>query len=211
MIDLSKNVELICVDGRDDISKIMLSAKALSYSCRGVYFSSVKLLSTFCPSTFVGEFIRIPSLNLREYNQFMIKELPKYVSAAHVLLVQWDGFVIKPHLWENKFLNYDFVGAPWPPEWPNRVGRVGNGGFSLRSKRIINFASSLDFSEDETEDNFLCLTNREFLESNGFNFAPPEIAAKFSWENPIPENTPDNTFGFHGRHLPIHREYIKLL
>lgn len=211
MIDLSKSVELICVDGRRDIDKVILSAKALAYSCKDMSFQSVKFLSTFCPSFFVGEFIQIPSLTLPEYNSFMIKELPKYVSAGHVLLVQWDGFVLKPHLWDNDFLHYDFIGAPWPPEWPNRAGRVGNGGFSLRSKKLLNFASSLDFDIDETEDNFICLTNRHIIEQNGLKFAPPEIAARFSWENPIPENTPDNTFGFHGRHLPIHVKYINSL
>ena len=210
MIDLSENVELMCVDGRNEMDKVIMSAKALSYSCKGISFKSVKLLSNFCPSNFVGEFIKIPNLTLEEYNRFMIKELFKYVSASYVLLVQWDGFVLRPHFWDNEFLNYDFIGAPWALS--NRVSnkvsnRVGNGGFSLRSKKMINFASTLNFIEDEAEDTFLCRTNKELLELNGIKIAPIEVATRFSWETRVVENT----FGFHGRHLPIHKKYMNLL
>ena len=34
----------------------------------------------------------------------------------------------------SPFLEYDYVGAPWPPNQDDNSYGVGNGGFSLRSK-----------------------------------------------------------------------------
>jgi hypothetical protein len=212
-IDLSKKVELVCVDGRSDIEKIQLSAKALNFSSKNIKFSKIKLFSTYCPTFFDETYIYIKNLSMIEYNDFLINSLVNYIESDYVLLVQWDGFVLRPELWNDIFLNYDYVGAPWPSEWPNRAGRVGNGGFSLRSKKLMDFVSKMGFvsKEDSLEDNYICLENRKLIEENGFKFATVDVAAKFSWENPIKEGSPMATFGFHGRHLPIHKEFIKLL
>ena len=34
----------------------------------------------------------------------------------HVLLIQWDGFVVNPSAWSDEFLDFDYVGARWG--WP---------------------------------------------------------------------------------------------
>ena len=31
-----------------------------------------------------------------------------------MLIVQDDGFIINKNLWDEEFLSYDYIGAPWP-------------------------------------------------------------------------------------------------
>jgi hypothetical protein len=77
---------------------------------------------------------------------------------------------------------------------------VGNGGFSLRSKKLVHAASALYplVQGDEAEDLFLCRKMRVDLEGNfGVHFAPEPIADHFSTEY---KNSRFASFGFHGVH-----------
>ena len=47
----------------------------------------------------------------------------------HLLIYQEDSLIFKK--FNNKFLNYDYIGAPWVDK------KVGNGGLSLRNKEIM--------------------------------------------------------------------------
>lgn len=145
--------------------------------------------------------------NLLDYNTFMVEKLDSIIDTDFVLTVQSDGFVINPHLWQDKFMEYDYIGAPWP--WH---GVCGNGGFSLRSKKFINLSSKLkyDYRHDEyalcPEDSFLCLDkyNRKYFIENNIKFCDLKTSIEFSFEHPIkecPNHGPDRSFGFHGKHL----------
>ena len=97
------------------------------------------------------------------------------------------------------------MGAPWPAQTnftkKNKEVRVGNGGFSLRSRRLLRAPTvlGLEFTDLGTgfphEDGFLCVHYREELEAHGIKFAPVEIAAKFSTELQVPETI--KSFGGH--------------
>ena len=50
--------------------------------------------------------------SVAEYSRFVLKELGSYIRTDHVLLVQWDGFIINPQSWRPEFLEYDYIGAP---------------------------------------------------------------------------------------------------
>ena len=63
--------------------------------------------------------------------------------------------------------------------------RVGNGGFSLRSKEFLNYSSKFNDCLSYAEDVFLCLVNYEEAINNKIKFAPFEIALKFSYEVPL--------------------------
>lgn len=134
------------------------------------------------------EIVKIPNISsIDEYSNFMIYDLPKYVNTEHVLVAQWDGFIRNIELWDDEFLKYDYIGAPWPEEvLYNGVPKnfnVGNGGFSLRSKRLIDFVSTdKKLTHHYLEDVMICQLNRAYLEATGFTFAPLELAEKFSWE-----------------------------
>lgn len=49
----------------------------------------------------------------------MVKLLDSYIETPHVLVVQYDGFILNPDAWTDEFLEYDYVGAPWwyEDEW----------------------------------------------------------------------------------------------
>ena len=114
-------------------------------------------------------------------------------TTSHVLFVQWDGYVINPTAWSDDFFHYDYIGATWP--W-YPVNKVGNGGFCLRSTRLIKALEKYPAPDDKPEDAYICRGLRRSLEQEGFRFAPEEVADRFSFER----SEPRNTFGFHGPH-----------
>ncbi len=148
--------------------------------------------------------IKIPKLDYNGYNEFVAMKLWHYIGADYCLLVQNDGYIKDGTLWDEGFLRYDYIGAPWPPETHFKDGieiRVGNGGFSLRSRKLLRTptALGLEFSDYDTcfphEDGFLCVHNRFALENYGIKFAPVEVAARFSTELTVPETV--TSFGGH--------------
>lgn len=139
-------------------------------------------------------FIQTGIYSRQEYSKFVLQELHKHIKTDYVLIVQWDGYVINPDAWSNQFLEYDYIGAVW--HWHPEGRRVGNGGFSLRSKRLCELTAKPDFVYiDQNEDDLICHVNRQYLEANDIKFAPEEIARCFSFERELSDI---KTFGFHG-------------
>ncbi|MFN5086312.1 MAG: DUF5672 family protein [Novosphingobium sp.] len=135
------------------------------------------------------------------YSRFMLgRELVQHVATSHVLVVQWDGFVVRPEAWDPCFLDFDYIGAIWPQFEDGGV--VGNGGFSLRSKRLLEACQGLGLS-GHPEDVTICRTHRVRLEQEcGIRFADPATAARFAYER---SNRTGEEFGFHGVfNLPSH-------
>jgi hypothetical protein len=144
---------------------------------------------------------RIKSIN--EYNSFVLYTVPFFVEEDCICFFQWDGYPINTSRFLEAFLDFDYIGAPWPHL---REGKqiVGNGGFSIRSNRMMRFISdnrieleqrTLNHRQNnDPEDVYICVTLYEILNLNGFKFAPVELASQFSFEAPPAENT----FGFHG-------------
>jgi hypothetical protein len=162
-------------------------------------FGEAKLLTHFVKQE--PDVIAIPKISsIEQYSHFIMRDLANYVETQHVLVAQWDGFVWHPELWDDEFLKYDYIGAPWPeavlhPGVPSRFV-VGNGGFSLRSKRLQAFLrDDQSITMHRAEDVAICQLNRAYLEAKGFTFAPLELAKKFSWE--CLERSP--AFGVHAR------------
>jgi len=139
--------------------------------------------------------VQIPSLTSRDaYSHFVVKELGGYIDTSHVLLIQWDGFVVNAAAWTDEFLDYDYIGARWG--WEEEGRSVGNGGFSLRSKRLLDALVDPEVADIAIEDWAICRTYRPLLESrHGIRFAPGALADRFAFETTYPQGTP---FGFHG-------------
>jgi hypothetical protein len=130
----------------------------------------------------------------RAYSEFVLRDLAGFIKTAQVLIVQWDGFVLDAAEWDPAFQRYDYVGAPWPQFKDGHD--VGNGGFSLRSKRLLEACRAPGFQSAHPEDVAICRINRDFLEQDhGLRFADRETAERFSFEREAPEG---RTFGFHG-------------
>jgi hypothetical protein len=141
----------------------------------------------------------------QDYSKFVMKHLAEHIYTAFVLIVQHDGFILNPHAWSEQFLDYDYVGAPW---WYDDEYNVGNGGFSLRSRKLLAFLQAdASINQYEPEDHQICRVYGSYLRQRGFRFAPESIASRFSIEGTLhcPTNKPvkygsvwTNEFGFHG-------------
>jgi hypothetical protein len=115
-----------------------------------------------------------------------------------------DGFPLDINQWCGDFLEYDYLGAPWPD------GLVGNGGFCLESRAFLDAKCSLPFMERLQQpvgttfgmlhftpsDDYICRDHRKTLEKKGMKFAPPWAALQFSTEQ---TGKDANSFGYHGR------------
>lgn len=170
----------------------------------------------------------IPISSMKDYSKFMIYHLNEYINTDFVITIQHDGFIINPNAWTDDFLNYDYIGAPWP--WRehafvtpfNEHISVGNGGFSLRSKKLLELPTKVEVPFDVVamnhfykmfgavnwnEDGNICVHNRHIFEENGCKFAPVEVAKYFSYETPLSINQGIVPFGYHGN-LPPSVELI---
>lgn len=147
------------------------------------------------------EVIKIdPIHSKKQYSRFLIKELYKHFDTSHCLVIQWDGYILDGESWNPEFIEMDYLGAPWLYQ----DGRnVGNGGFSLRSKRLQTILGTNDFVEVcDPEDEVICRTYGNWLQDvHGIRFATQELADTFSFELRTPIC---KTFGFHGW---FHRPY----
>ena len=113
----------------------------------------------------------------------VLKGLRRYVDTSHVLVIQWDGYVVDAAAWRPEFRQYDYIGAPWP--FVSDGFSVGNGGFSLQSQKFLRVMRDDRFvlREDVNSDWQVCRTFREQLESEfGLRFAPRVVAEAFSYE-----------------------------
>lgn len=161
--------------------------------------------SDFSLSEILGhkvEWIPIEKMNgQNDYSHVTLKVCPTVCECDFDLIVQWDGYACNRDAWIDEFFKYDYIGATWDD------GVVGNGGFSLRSKRLYDKLKELnvrylysDFDESVVgkerwhttdsynvkfipEDVVICRIYRNILENFGVKFAPHSISDRFSIEN----------------------------
>jgi hypothetical protein len=192
MEKMISNVTLIGVDCVD-LERLKLAA---DISTKEISFGKVKLLSSI-PSD-DPRVVKIPPIkSIKEYSDFMIKELDKYIDTDFALVFQYDGFVLNASAWSEDFLKYDYIGSPW-----YHLGdtHVGNGGFSLRSKKLTNWLANNWKKVNvkiHPEDIFISKFARPFIEKEGMKFAPEDIAKKFSMEGTERSVVWNGEFGFH--------------
>lgn len=191
MLDLS-TVTLLCVDSRAPALATWALKRCLQHArfAKAVLMTDVDAVATREPGI---EYVQCPPMaTVRDYSEVMLKGITPHVEGSHVLIVQWDGFILHPECWDQAFLEYDYIGAVWPqfPETP-----VGNGGFSLRSRRLLEAMQRPEITIHHPEDRCICVTNRPLLEHRlGIRFAPTDVADRFAVER-----TPwHKAFGFHG-------------
>lgn len=210
-------------------TKIKETLKALRFSKESLNSENALLITSrkIDPKLqFAGlEVVNVPPIkSFKEYNNFIIFELFKYINSTHALIVQWDGYVINPNKWDKKFLNYDYIGAPFiPRSQDKKYGKtgegdfytIGNGGFSLRSLNLLKSAIEFDLKDNinitnNHEDGFFCVLHRKFLEEKGLLWAPFEVASEFAIESPICFQDFFNLpLGFHGKKMLLISKIIK--
>jgi len=217
------NVSLLAIAHKKDVDQTQISMKI---SSENIKFGAVKLLTSAQPKIKYPdiEYVPIKPMNLEEFNKTMIEDLHKHFETTHCLFVQADSFVVNYKLWKDEFLKYDYIGAPWSDELvinENLVlnvkkNPVGNGGFSLRSRKLLQTTAKIDYDSLKfplkSEDVVVCHYLYDKMIEEGIKFAPPKLASQFSIENVnnLYGQNLDSVFGFHGKHLRNHflKKYV---
>lgn len=202
------DVTLMIVDCVD----VDRAISTLEKSQRDIKFGAVKLLTSKqegvknIPKDFPHEII--PHLgSLTAYSVFMLTQVYKYIDTSHALIVQHDGYVINPHKWLVSFLLYDYIAPLFDDH-----DIMGCGGFTMRSKRLMEAVASMcpewDGTQEDAdaiqngtshgfyEDGLIAIKFRERLEAKGFVFAPIEEASLFGQARNNSHYNPE-PFGFH--------------
>lgn len=200
------NVTLIGIDCSETYTTLLDAARICETH---IDFAETKMLTSIHKTSFVDRVI--PDIKTKEeYSKFVITQLHNYFSTSHCLLIQYDGYVVNVNAWSDEFLQYDYIGATW---WFKDRMNVGNGGFSLRSKRLMEIvATDPNIKRYHPEDNIICRDFRPYLEkTHGIKFAPEDLANLFSIEA---YNSPDKIysgqFGFHGFNIDFSKSNIKI-
>lgn len=151
------------------------------------------------------EVVLIPTIRSKaEYSYWIIRELYNHFHTDFVLVTQWDSYVLDGNQWDDSFMDYDYIGGSW---LETDGFSVGNGGFSLRSRKLMEGAANDKVVQvTHPEDNVLCKIYRPFFEKvYGCKWAPEELADKFSFELKEPTQP---TFGFHSYFHPPYKETV---
>ena len=215
---------------------ITATISAMKYSMRGIDYGDCVLITHKkpwnLPSTI--RYCQVDKIDsIDKFNHFMVYDLWEYVHTDYIMLVHADGFVIHPEMWQEEFLNYDYIGAPWPlPDNPisyrdinGNICRVGNS-VSLRSYRLLKLPSEekmewkpqpmSDGGVMYNEDTFICVANKHIFEEHGMKIAPLDIAKYFAHERTIPETIGITPFAFHkwagaNKSFPGYYKYIEFV
>lgn len=198
-----KDVTLIGVDCLN-IDRLI---RAANECMRDIRFADVKLLSSIPSADPRVVPIAGQITSKEQYSWFMLKHLNEHVHTDYMLVIQHDGYIKNPLAWSDKWYEYDYVGAPWM--WYSDDHKVGNGGFSFRSRKLheitANDAAIVPTNQEGInyymeEDHTICRVFRKYLEgSYQIKFAPLEEAMKFSieaWKEQ--DRNYNGEFGFHG-------------
>jgi hypothetical protein len=192
-------------------TRVYETVAALKCSMKSVEFGDAVLISHKKPFYLPGS-IRFgrtsKNKSIDEFSYKLVYELYKYISTDFVLIVHHDGYVVNPDMWRADFLNYDYIGAPWPKnkkltDINGNIIRVGNG-VGLRSKKLLELPSKINMPFEPAynglynDDLFICAKNRHIFEENGLKFAPLDVAKCFSHEANISEIRGIKPFMFHG-------------
>jgi tetratricopeptide (TPR) repeat protein len=190
MLDLS-GVTLCCADTANP----ELALRALRISASRARFGRALLLTDRAIESPGLEVRSIATLASRAaYSQFVLKDLAAHIDTPHVLLIQWDGYVVHPDAWRDEFLACDYLGAKW--SWHDSAQSVGNGGFSLRSQKLLAALQDPRIELSGPEDETICRAFRPLLErEHGIVFGTEALADAFAFEASYPLGRP---FGFHG-------------
>lgn len=172
------------------------TVRALEKCLNQIEFAGCKLFTDALirPANPEIQIIPIERLNSSEaYSEFLLSELGQHVPTSHCLVAQWDGHVLDARRWRAEFLDYDYIGASWPQFDDGHD--VGNGGFSLRSRRLLDLCRHREFRPCAAEDIAIGRANRAWLEARGIRFASRSIADLWATER---AGNLEVSFGYHG-------------
>ena len=235
------SLSISCIETRADYIAPAVRAVERTAGCirvNALYWFSTLPFPASLPTVDIVH-ILVPDFTdfIEDINTTFLHLMPQVVSTDFNLIVQADGFAVNPQAWDPLFWDYDYIGAPFcglwggGPYWRSPI--VGNGGFSLRSRKLYGALRDLRLRwriedwlpHDERLDNFgyyirnakgekclqedvvISLWARKILETRyGIKFCPPELAGKFSLfeVHPLTQFWLGRSFGFHGNAVAAH-------
>lgn len=189
---MTKDITLFVIDNKNhELAKFAIQKTLQNLDCKEVI--------TYSDRPILEGAKHIPlrkEISLYDYSYIVLKQMWSHIETEHVLILHYDGMAINGQLWDDNWLKYDYIGAIWP--WPINGRDMGNGGFSLRSRRLLDACKDVKIQLNgpaDNEDTAICVDYRPYLESRyGIQYAPRDVAGKFSTENFYQEPS----FGFHG-------------
>jgi len=141
---------------------------------------------------------------MEQYSLYFIREIWKCFDTEFCMTTHADGFIINPESWTDEFLNYDYIGAPWAfygsrfRDKKSQPG-IGNGGFSLRSKKICKYVSDNYYLINDNEDKYYSNV-LDCAKPNYIKYPPVDLALQFAQETMLDKNI--KPFGFHNFKTP---------
>ena len=205
------NVTLLIYNPEKDQN---ISAKVLNFVCSMIDFGAVKHLCCAPPTIeCTGEYVNVSGGDWEEGQIMQSYLLNEYFDTEFLMHIETDGYPVNVELWDSEFLKFDYIGAPWPTEYTYN-NRVGNGGFSLQSKKFRQYLydNQNKYIRGMSSDIWFCQYMFEDAIKNNIKFAPLALAQRFSYELPIEEIEGWNwkkSFGFHGT-FSWHKLYLNL-
>ena len=86
-----------------------------------------------------------------------------------ILIYQEDSCIFKSNI--NDFINWDYIGAPWPKNQTDNSIGVGNGGFSLRTKKcMIDVINKISI-----KDTIFNSSTLEYINNTGMSVGPEDV------------------------------------
>jgi len=176
-----------------------------------VDFGSVKFLTSL-PTDYKHAIQIMPLNTLIAYSVFCLTKLHEYIDTEHVLIVQRDGWILNISAWNYQWLTYDYIAPPFV-----QYDHVGSGGFSLRSKRLMQATAKRFPKWNGTQKDAEKIQQGAIYYEDGVisfsdlrrthRIAPLEEAANFSQGgNRNPLYYRPYPFGFHGAFQNIDHE-----
>ncbi|SAK81099.1 hypothetical protein AWB77_04034 [Caballeronia fortuita] len=236
------NITVVSVTGLNDTRG---AVNALELTRRQMRGARALLLSPHVPDALPSgiRHREIDAMDYFGYSRFIMFDLWKFIDTPFTLIVQDDGWLLDIGNWSDEFFGYDYIGAPlatgqvetrhgatslsgfgWIEHLnkPDTIVRpVLNGGFSLRSRRLLRAlidhpeigadyppasASNSEPAQTErhatiaNEDVQLSVVLRPRLEAVGLKFPPPELCARFAVEDVSPIHEGMNAMKLLGLH-----------
>jgi hypothetical protein len=208
------NTTLISVIGTEKYFDSTM--KAVKHCMNYADFEKIKIITCIPFKSEEIECIHIKPITNIQYSYLMMYHLKDIVDTDFCLTIQSDGFIVDGKYWTNEFFEYDYIGAPWLDM--KTKNRIGNGGFSLRSKKFLKVSSTLEYRADiqfqpnikpgelvTPEDWFCCVYMYDEMIKNGIKFPSIDLAYQFSVEHPSffkkfnrSKIETYKSFGFHG-------------
>lgn len=195
-----KNITLIIID----CINLERAQIALDICQKDIDFGDVKLLTNFEDEK-DKRIIKIEKIDsVKKYSYFCIKELNNYVDTEYCLLIQYDGFILNPLKWKEEFLNYDYIGPRDLKRSNEENELVMNGGFTLRSKKLLKELQNIDNDTLEKELNFgedyIIFKHTQELENKNIIFPNINVVNEFAIDTTYKKTASKSieSFGFHG-------------